>query len=71
MEQKRSKLRDCFRPNSCKCFACDNNKDLITDPLEKASILDAEVHKDLLNNETQPVQDCNRENCWECTNTLC
>ena len=66
MEKKLTKLRECFNQASCKC--CLNQaQELENDPIMKAQILDAEVHKDLLDEDFQ----CAPENCWECSNILC
>ena len=68
MNKKLSQLKhECFRQEACKCVSALRNQEIITDPALKAKIIDAELHKDLLDENLQ----CLPNRCQECTNLLC
>lgn len=80
MDKKLSQLRDCFCKESCKIAVMHGriqqhwndaekvNTGILDNDLKlKGRILEAEIHKDLLDPDFQ----CSRDHCWECTNTLC
>ena len=67
-QQKLSHLCNNFCKEHCKAKICHCHEvPTTTDAMTKARIIDAEAHKDLLDEDAQ----CSPDKCWECNNTLC
>ena len=67
MKHKLTKLCNRFCKESCKVTENSHNENLINDQIIKARIIEAEAHKELLDENLQ----CSPDKCWECSNVLC